>query len=133
MGNPFFFTGRRFDWETRLYDYRTRWYDPIAGRFTSRDSIGIWGDGLNLGNAFAYVGNNPWSRLDPTGCTSTPEQQRAWERLIWALDRICAGLGRLTLYIFCDITGWEIRNFTVEALTVTGGALRAYPDNPVPR
>ncbi|MBN1342917.1 MAG: hypothetical protein JXQ73_09575, partial [Phycisphaerae bacterium] len=36
-------------------------------RFTSRDSIGIWGDEGNLGNAFAYVGSNPWTRLDPSG------------------------------------------------------------------
>ncbi len=61
VGNPFFFTGRPFDWQTGLYNYRTRYYDPIAGRFTSRDSIGIWGDPFSLGNAFSYVGNDPWS------------------------------------------------------------------------
>lgn len=32
-----------------------------------RDPLGIWGDFLNLGNATAYVGNNPWSYLDPFG------------------------------------------------------------------
>jgi hypothetical protein len=27
-----------------LYWYRTRYLDPIAGRFTTRDTIGIWGE-----------------------------------------------------------------------------------------
>jgi RHS repeat-associated protein len=67
IGNPWLFNGHRYDSETGLYDYRTRHYDPRAGRFTSRDSIGTWGDEGNLGNGNAYAGNNPWSRLDPNG------------------------------------------------------------------
>jgi RHS repeat-associated protein len=67
VGNPFFFTGRRYDWQTRLYDYRTRYYDPVAGRFTSQDSIPVWGDEGILGNGFAYCGNNPASFLDAYG------------------------------------------------------------------
>ena len=54
------FTGRRYDNTTGLYDYRTRQYDPVVGRFTSRDTIGLWGDPANLGNPNTYVGNNPW-------------------------------------------------------------------------
>ena len=64
IGNPYFFKGRRYDDETGLYYYRTRYLDPVAGRFTSRDSTGIWGDS---GNRATYAGNNPWSRLDPSG------------------------------------------------------------------
>ncbi len=66
-GNSYLFTGRRYDPETGLYWYWTRYYDPRAGRFTSRDSIGIWGDLLNIGNGLTYVGNNPWSLVDPMG------------------------------------------------------------------
>ena len=66
-GNPFFFTGRRWDPESNLYYYRTRYMDPIAGRFISRDSIGIWGDSGNLGNGFSYVGSASYSAVDPIG------------------------------------------------------------------
>ncbi|MEM7395854.1 MAG: RHS repeat-associated core domain-containing protein, partial [Verrucomicrobiota bacterium] len=59
IGNPYLFTGRRFDSESGFYYYRTRYLDPEAGRFTTRDTIGIWGDPDNLGNGYTYVGNNP--------------------------------------------------------------------------
>lgn len=65
--NPFLFAGRRYDYTTGLYDYRTRQYDPITGRFTSRDKIGLWGDPLNVGNGNTYVGNSPWNYVDPYG------------------------------------------------------------------
>ena len=67
IGNPWLFNGHRYDSETGLYDYRTRYFDPRAGRFTSRDTIGTWGDDGNLGNGNAYAGNNPWSAVDPMG------------------------------------------------------------------
>jgi RHS repeat-associated protein len=66
-GNPFLFTGRRWDEVLGLYDYRTRYYNPELGRFIGMDVLGPWGDNSNLGNAYAYVGNNPWSTLDPFG------------------------------------------------------------------
>lgn len=65
--NPYLFTGRRYDDESALYYYRTRYMDPIVGRFTTRDTIGIWGDAANLGNGYAYVGHDPWSWIDPYG------------------------------------------------------------------
>ena len=67
VGNPILFTGRRFDAETGLYYYRTRYLDPRAGRFTTRDTIGIWTDFVNMGNGYAYLANNPWSDWDPVG------------------------------------------------------------------
>ncbi|MCK4342130.1 MAG: hypothetical protein KAY37_10460 [Phycisphaerae bacterium] len=67
VGNPYLFTGRRSDAETGLYYYRTRYLDPSAGRFTTRDTIGIWGDGDNLGNGYSYCRNNPWTFGDPLG------------------------------------------------------------------
>jgi RHS repeat-associated protein len=71
LGNPYLFTGARYDKETGLYHLRTRYLEPSIGRFTSRDSIGIWGDPASLGNGKSYAGNNPWSALDPNGqkCT----------------------------------------------------------------
>ena len=67
IANPYMFTGRRFDEETGLYQFRTRYLDPEVGRFTSRDSIGIWGDKTQLGNGYSYAANNPASKMDPYG------------------------------------------------------------------
>jgi RHS repeat-associated protein len=65
--SPYLFTGREYDPETGWYYYRTRYLEPVAGRFTTRDTIGIWGDAANLGNGYAYAANNPWSFVDPMG------------------------------------------------------------------
>ncbi|MFX0198621.1 MAG: RHS repeat domain-containing protein, partial [Candidatus Hodarchaeota archaeon] len=67
IGNPYLFTGRRYDTETGWYYYRSRYLDPIAGRFMTRDTIGIWGDAGNLGNPYTYIANNPANGSDPLG------------------------------------------------------------------
>lgn len=67
VGNPYGFTGRRWDPETGFYYFRTRYLEVGTGRFTTRDTLGIWGDPMALGNGFTYVGNNPWTSLDPMG------------------------------------------------------------------
>ena len=84
LGNPYLFQGRRFDHETGLYYYRLRYYDPVAGRFTVRDKIGIWGDSSNHGNGYAYAGNNPMSRLDPFGLDD--EEPGFFDTLVTALE-----------------------------------------------
>lgn len=70
VGNVVMFTGRWYDAETGLYEYRTRYLDPTSGRFITRDPIGTWGDPVNLGNAYTYAGNNPWTFVDPFGLQS---------------------------------------------------------------
>lgn len=70
IGNEFLFNGRQYDSDTGLYFYRSRYMDPMVGHFVSRDTIGLYGDANNLGNGQAYVGNNPWSRIDPNGLLS---------------------------------------------------------------
>ena len=45
-GNPYMFTGRRLDAESRLYYYRARHYSPLLGRFMQTDPIG-YADGMN--------------------------------------------------------------------------------------
>jgi|GEM_PF-1972828 len=63
VGNPYLFTGQRYDAETGLYDYRARAYDPARGRFLQRDPSG-YTDGLNL---YTYTRDNPLNFIDPTG------------------------------------------------------------------
>ena len=67
INNPYLWNGRRFDPETGFYYYRSRYLEPGTGRFTTRDTKGIWYDGVNLGNGYTYVGNNPWTWKDPHG------------------------------------------------------------------
>ena len=67
VGNPYLFTGQRYDPETGLYYYKARYYDPTFGVFLSRDPLGFWFDPLNHGNPMALVGNNAWNRRDPSG------------------------------------------------------------------
>ena len=63
IGNRYTFQGREIDWATGLYYFRARWYDPAAGRWLSKDPIGISG-GFNL---YVFCGNNPVNYVDPFG------------------------------------------------------------------
>lgn len=79
VGNPYFFTGRRYDPETSLYYYRARIYNPMIGRFLQTDPVG-YGDGMNM---YAYVGNSPIVLTDPLGlCSDTPSLGDRQKRVV---------------------------------------------------
>ena len=69
VAQPFGFTGRRHDYEegSPLLYFRLRYYDPVAGRFVSRDPLGLWGDPAQRGSGQSYCGANPVNLVDPLG------------------------------------------------------------------
>ena len=58
------FTGQRLDSQTGLLYYNFRYYDPVSGRFVRADTTQTNAGGMD---PYAYVGENPETRDDPTG------------------------------------------------------------------
>ncbi|MBR6666207.1 MAG: RHS repeat-associated core domain-containing protein [Lachnospiraceae bacterium] len=65
--NPLRYRGYYYDRETGFYYLNSRYYDPKLGRFINADSYVSTGQGIMGYNMFAYCGNNPVNRVDPTG------------------------------------------------------------------
>ena len=70
--NPFRYKGYYYDCETQLYWVSSRYYSPELCRWISPDSIEYLDfESINGLNLYAYCGNDPINRFDPTG--------RSWE------------------------------------------------------
>jgi len=67
VANPFHYTARERDSETKLYYYRARYYDPLFGRFLSEDPTRFRG-GCNF---YPYVSNDPLNLTDPFGLSAS--------------------------------------------------------------
>ena len=76
--NPIRYRGYYYDSETGLYYLNSRYYDPEVGRFINADNQLTTGSDMTGVNLFAYCGNNPVNRIDPTG--------EAWWH--WALGAV---------------------------------------------
>lgn len=64
------FTGKQFDQQTGLSYYNARYYDPLIGRFISLDPQAVNPADWMTFNRYAYVNNNPFRYIDPTGMWS---------------------------------------------------------------
>ena len=64
MPTTYNFTGQRLDDQTGLLYYNARYYDLVSGRFTSADTVQNDAQGMD---PYAYVGDDPVGRTDPTG------------------------------------------------------------------
>jgi RHS repeat-associated protein len=62
-GNPFLWTGQRYDAAVGLYAFKFRTYSPTLGRWLQRDPLG-YGNGVNL---FEYAMSRPKYWVDPLG------------------------------------------------------------------
>src|SRR6185312_806751 len=85
-GEPYRFTGRRWDAEIGCYYYRARYYcadDVHGGRFLQTDRVGYTAD-LDV---YTYVWNDPLNRTDPSGNCDINEASRIGA----APDSICSG------------------------------------------
>ena len=89
--NPFRYRGYYYDNETGFYYLNSRYYDPNVGRFLNADGyINANGDLIGF-NMFAYCGNNPVNRVDPTG--------EAWWH--WALGAVVVAACAVATVITC--------------------------------
>ena len=65
--NPLRYRGYYYDGETGFYYLNSRYYDPETCRFLNADGYVSTGQGILGYNMYAYCGNNPVNRYDPTG------------------------------------------------------------------
>jgi RHS repeat-associated protein len=91
---PYKFVGMRLDPETGLYYDRARYYSSIVGRFLQPDSVGYTSD-LNM---YAYSGNDPTNKTDPSGETwadllTDPQAPSAAAQVLGGVGLIILGGG----------------------------------------
>ena len=82
---PFRYRGYVYDEETGWYYLQSRYYNPEIGKFISADVYLSTGQGVLGHNAYAYCGNNPICRSDPSGYAWWDD---AWDWICGALEDV---------------------------------------------
>ena len=102
-GSRYRFTGQIMIPEAQVYHYKGRAYDPGLGRFLQTDPVGQ-AAGVNI---YAYVGNDPVNRGDPSGLGAGLSCYGSYD------DKTGGGIHCYNTYpevVFFDITGGTFKN-----------------------
>ena len=127
--NPLRYRGYVYDTETKFYYLQSRYYNPDVGRFLNADVFASTGQGILGNNMFAYCGNNPIVRKDPSG--------DIWETIFdiisifWGIGDVIAnpsdvgawiglGLDFVDLIPFFGGTGEAYRLYRITDKTIDG-------------
>ena len=112
------YTGHIKDGDTGLVYMQARYYDPVIGRFYSNDPVDALGH-ASVGklvhgfNRYAYVNNNPYKYIDPTGMIGMDTVQ---------LDRLS---GEQAIQIQGEVGGNIVSTIdTASDLTGVAGAIK---------
>jgi RHS repeat-associated protein len=73
VSNPFGYAGAYTDAESGLLYMRARYYDPVTAQFISRDPIFA-----ATGQRYAYAGDSPTNKVDPTGLQGCGTSDPTW-------------------------------------------------------
>jgi len=92
----FGFTGQRFEAALGVYDYGARFYDPELARFLSADALVPEPGDPQSHNRYAYVRNNPITRVDPSGNVDLDFGGRFGEYLGSHFGGVGATIGRIS-------------------------------------
>ena len=86
---PFGFQGGLYDPDTGLVEFGCRWYDAETGRWISKDPILLEGGW----NVYAFCGNDPVNRMDPSGLYSFWQWTSQVIGAVSGAAQIAGGLG----------------------------------------
>jgi len=111
---PFGFAGGLQDAHTGLVRFGARDYDPVTGRWTGKDPIGL-GGGLNV---YVYTMDNPVMGIDPTGLLGFAGWEFGFDLIGLGPTSVGGGYTRVSCTSECG----KLRHFTFKKRCVLAGA-----------